>query len=102
MRLTDRQSRAPTLISRLEDPFAGVDFSQLERSLRRPRTLIDFLLTGARLGDDAVSLVPLLSVVLMLLWRGGRQAEPGRCSRELPPAPARAGRRLRQRHRRHR
>ena len=27
------------------DPFAGVDFSQLERSLRRPRTLLDFLLT---------------------------------------------------------
>ena len=28
------------------DPFAGVDFSQLERSLRRPRTLFDFLLTA--------------------------------------------------------
>ena len=28
------------------DPFGGVDFSQLERSLRRPRTLIDFLLTA--------------------------------------------------------
>ena len=28
------------------DPFADVDFSQLERSLRRPRTLLDFLLNA--------------------------------------------------------
>ena len=35
------------------DPFGGVDFSQLERSLRRPRTLIDFLLTATVTGDDA-------------------------------------------------
>ena len=28
------------------DPFADVDFSQLERSLQRPRTLLDFLLNG--------------------------------------------------------
>jgi phosphate transport system permease protein len=53
------------------DPFVGVDFSQLERSLRRPRTLIDFLLNATVAGMTLVSLVPLFSVVLMLLWRGG-------------------------------
>ena len=56
----------------IPDPFAGVDFSQLERSLRRPRTLIDFALNFATTAVTLVALVPLFSVVLMLLWRGGK------------------------------
>ena len=55
------------------DPFGGVDFSQLERSLRRPRTLIDFLLTATVSAMTILCLIPLFSVVLMLLWRGGRK-----------------------------
>ena len=39
-------ARQPSTADDVIDPFAGVDFSQLERSLRRPRTLIDFLLSG--------------------------------------------------------
>jgi phosphate transport system permease protein len=55
------------------DPFAGVDFSQLERSLRRPRTLLDFSLNGLVAAMTIASLVPLFSVILMLFWRGGRR-----------------------------
>src|ERR1700755_3629399 len=72
------------------DPFTGVDFSQLERSLRRPRTLLDFLLTALVSGMTLASLVPLLSVVLMLLWRGGRRLSLAVFT-ELPPVPLEQG-----------
>ena len=74
----------------VEDPFAGVDFSQLERSLRRPRTLIDFILTALVFAMTLLSLVPLLSVVLMLAWRGGRRLSL-QVFTELPPASLEQG-----------
>ena len=74
----------------LDDPFAGVDFSSLERSLRRPRTLVDFALTTLVSGMTLLSLVPLLSVVLMLLWRGGRRLSL-QVFTQLPPAPLEQG-----------
>jgi phosphate transport system permease protein len=74
----------------VDDPFAGVDFSQLERSLRRPRTLLDFTLTTLVSGMTLLSLVPLLSVVLMLLWRGGRRLSL-EVFAQLPPAPLEQG-----------
>jgi phosphate transport system permease protein len=74
----------------IEDPFAGVDFSQLERSLRRPRTLLDFLLTALVSGMTLLSLVPLLSVVLMLVWRGGRRLSL-QVFTQLPPASLEQG-----------
>jgi phosphate transport system permease protein len=79
-----------TQIIEVADPFAGVDFSQLERSLRRPRTLIDFALTTLVSGMTLVALVPLLSVVVMLLWRGGRRLSL-QVFTELPPAPLEQG-----------
>jgi phosphate transport system permease protein len=72
------------------DPFAGVDFSHLERSLRRPRTLTDFLLSLVVTVMTLVSLVPLFSVVLMLLWRGGRKLSVAVFT-QLPPAPLEQG-----------
>jgi phosphate transport system permease protein len=72
------------------DPFAGVDFSQLERSLRRPRTLVDFLLTGLVTAMTLLSLVPLLSVVIMLAWRGGRRLSLALFT-QLPPAALEPG-----------
>jgi phosphate transport system permease protein len=83
-----RTSAAP--ISDIADPFGGVDFSQLERSLRRPRTLVDFCLTGLVAAMTLSALVPLLSVVLMLLWRGGRRLGV-QVFTELPPAPLEQG-----------
>ncbi len=74
----------------IPDPFAGVDFSQLERSLRRPRTLIDFALNFATTAVTLVALVPLFSVVLMLLWRGGKRLG-ATVFTSLPPAPLEQG-----------
>ena len=72
------------------DPFRGVDFADLERSLRRPRTLIDFLLTSVVTAMTVFSLIPLFSVVLMLLWRGGKRLSLATFT-ELPPAPLEQG-----------
>jgi phosphate transport system permease protein len=72
------------------DPFRGVDFSQLERSLRRPRTLIDFLLTATVSTMTILCLIPLFSVVLMLLWRGGRKLSMSVFT-QLPPSALEAG-----------
>jgi len=72
------------------DPFEGVDFSHLERSLRRPRTLTDFVLSATVTGMTLLSLVPLFSVVLMLLWRGGRKLSLAVFT-QLPPAPLEQG-----------
>jgi phosphate transport system permease protein len=74
----------------LLDPFAGVNFSQLERSLRRPRTLMDFLLSGMVTCMTLFALVPLFSVVLMLAWRGGRKLSLTLFT-HLPPAPLEQG-----------
>jgi phosphate transport system permease protein len=72
------------------DPFAGVDFSQLDRSLRRPRTLIDFSLNALVGGMTLLSLIPLFSVILMLVWRGGQKLSLAVFT-ELPPAPLEQG-----------
>ena len=72
------------------DPFAGLDFSQLERSLRRPRTLLDFFLNALVTGMTLASLVPLFSVILMLAWRGGQKLSLAIIT-QLPPAPLEQG-----------
>jgi phosphate transport system permease protein len=72
------------------DPFGDVDFTQLERSLQRPRTLLDFLLSGVVGVMTLLSLVPLFSVILMLFWRGGQRLSLAVFS-QLPPAPLEAG-----------
>jgi len=81
-------STAPAL--EMGDPFAGLDFAQLDRSLRRPRTLIDFLLNMMVSGMTIISLVPLFSVVLMLAWRGGKRLGLAALT-ELPPAALEQG-----------
>jgi phosphate transport system permease protein len=80
----------PPLRQSPPDPFGGVDFSQLERSLRRPRTLIDFLLTAAVSAMTILCLIPLFSVVFMLLWRGGRKLSASVFT-QLPPSALEAG-----------
>ena len=72
------------------DPFSGVDFAELEISLRRPRTLVNVLLTWVVAGMTLVALVPLFSVVWMLLWRGGRKMSLALFT-QLPPAPLEQG-----------
>ena len=68
------------------NPFEGVDFSELDRSLRRPRTLFSVFMSGLVTVTTMVALVPLFSVVLMLLWRGGSKLSLAIFT-QLPPAP---------------
>jgi phosphate transport system permease protein len=72
------------------DPLAGVNFSQLERSLRRPRTFVDFLLNGVVSFMTLSALVPLVSVVWMLAWRGGRRLSAAVFT-QLPPSALEQG-----------
>jgi phosphate transport system permease protein len=72
------------------DPLAGIDFSHLERSLRRPRTLLDYLLNLGTTVVTLIALVPLFSVVWMLVWRGGRRLSVAVLT-SLPPAPLEPG-----------
>jgi len=74
----------------ISNPFEGVDFGQLERSLRRPRTLVDFALNFITTLLTLIALVPLFSVVLMLLWRGGQRLSIAIFT-SLPPAPLEQG-----------
>ena len=72
------------------NPFADVDFADLEKSLRRPRTLVDLLLSNLVSAMTTLALIPLFSVVLMLLWHGGRRLSFDVLT-QLPPAPMAQG-----------
>ncbi|MDR3669252.1 MAG: phosphate ABC transporter permease PstA [Holophaga sp.] len=74
----------------LDNPFVKVDFGQLEHSLRRPRTLMDFLLNGLITVMTLSALVPLFSVVFMLAWRGGHRLSVAVFT-HLPPSAMEAG-----------
>jgi len=71
-------------------PFAGVDMEELERSLKRPRTLADAILSAVATAMTLLALIPLFWVVLMLAWRGGRKLSVALFT-QLPPAPLEAG-----------
>jgi phosphate transport system permease protein len=72
-------------------PSVGkVDLDQLERSLRRPRTLFSFCMSALCALLALLAAVPLLSVLLMLVWRGGARLSPALFT-ELPPAAGMAG-----------
>jgi phosphate transport system permease protein len=68
------------------DPFRDVDFAKLELSLRRPRTFMSMLFTAITTAMTLLALIPLFSVLLMLLWRGGRKLSIAAFT-QLPPAP---------------
>src|SRR5262245_61908696 len=87
--MAQSEAQAPSAVDVL-DPFAGVDFSYLERSLRRPRTLINFLLSAIVTAMTLFSLIPLFSVILMLLWRGGQKLSLAVFT-QLPPAALEQG-----------
>lgn len=72
------------------DPFAGVNLGELERSLRRPRTLFNAILSWIVGGMTVLALVPLFSVVWMLVSHGGERLGLSVFT-ELPPAPLEPG-----------
>src|SRR5215468_2020364 len=85
-------SRTDMTFSSMPDlnPFEGVDFSELDRSLRRPRTLFSVAMSGVVTLMTMLALIPLFSVVLMLLLRGGRKLSLSVFT-QLPPAPLEQG-----------
>lgn len=88
MTMNEQRSRLPP-VDEL-NPFADVDFSELEKSLRRPRTLIDLLMSGLVGIMTLLALIPLFSVVWMLAWRGGQRLNLDVFT-QLPPAPLEEG-----------
>ncbi len=81
---------AAELTPTVADPFAGVDMDKLERSLARPRTLLNLLASMLIAAMSLAALVPLLSVIWMLLSRGGVRLGLESLS-SLPPAALAAG-----------
>jgi phosphate transport system permease protein len=72
------------------DPFAGVDFAELEHSIYRPRTFFSVLLSLIVTAMTLWALVPLFAVLVMLIWRGGKKLSLALFT-ELPPAPLEQG-----------
>jgi phosphate transport system permease protein len=56
-----------------KQPAASIDLGQLEKSLRRPRSALNFLLSGLTACISLMALIPLFSVVFMLVVRGGKK-----------------------------
>jgi phosphate transport system permease protein len=74
----------------VQDPFAGVDFGELELSLYRPRTLFSVVLSWVVGVMTFLALVPLFAVLWMLIWRGGQKLSLALFT-QLPPAPLQPG-----------
>jgi len=72
------------------DPFEGIDLAELERSLLKPRTLMNNLLVALVTIMTLAALVPLFDVVWMLLWKGGSNLTL-KVFTELPPSPLEEG-----------
>jgi phosphate transport system permease protein len=83
-------STEPLPMEQEMNPFADVDFADLEKHLLRPRTLMSGLLSGLVGVMTILALIPLFSVVWMLVWRGGHRLGL-LCFTELPPAALEAG-----------
>ena len=93
--MATRDAAGSPILSSLPDepefnPFAGVDFAELEKSLRRPRTLVNVLLGGLVTCMTLLALIPLFSVLWMLVWRGGKNLSLSVFT-QLPPAPLEQG-----------
>jgi phosphate transport system permease protein len=68
------QTAAPAPVATPQKlPAGGIDLGQLEKSLRRPRSALNFLLSGLTACISLMALIPLFSVVFMLVVRGGKK-----------------------------
>jgi phosphate transport system permease protein len=73
-----------------DTPGGEVDLKRLERSLRRPRTLFSYCMSVVCGSLTLLAAVPLFSVLIMLIWRGGAQFSLALFT-ELPPAAGMEG-----------
>jgi phosphate transport system permease protein len=89
-----KQGEGESLLNRaeasVENPFEGIDFSELELSLYRPRTLFSIILSWVVTGMTFLALIPLFAVLLMLIYRGGKNLSWALFT-QLPPAPLEQG-----------
>jgi phosphate transport system permease protein len=74
----------------LTQAFDDVNLGQLEMSLRSPRTLASAILSGIAIGASVVACVPLVSVLAMLIYRGGSRLS-WEALTSTPPAALAAG-----------
>jgi len=70
--------------------FEDIDLGKLETSLRSPRTLASAVLSAIAIGASILACVPLLSVLTMLLYRGGKRIS-WEALTSTPPAAFAAG-----------
>lgn len=70
--------------------FTDINFTELEKSLLRPRTLLNHLFIAGISVLTFAALVPLFSVVWMLLWKGSHNLSPAVFT-QLPPSPMEEG-----------
>ena len=75
----------PSPAPAVQPPAAGIDLGKLEKSLRRPRTAFNFVMSGLVTLLTVMALVPLFSVVLMLLAKGGKRLSLSLFT-QLPPS----------------
>ncbi len=66
------------------------DSAQLEKSLRRPRTFFSFFFSAVVSVLALLATIPLLSVLWMLIYRGGKQFSVSLFT-QLPPVPLQQG-----------
>lgn len=66
--------------------FGDVDFPSLERSLRHPRTMISTVLSVVTGLASVVACIPLFSVLIMLIWRGGKRLNLAIFTESIPTA----------------
>jgi phosphate transport system permease protein len=71
-------------------PQAEIDIPHLEKTLRSPRTLFSFLMSGLTCVLTVLAMVPLFSVLIMLFWKGGARIGPELFT-QLPPAAGMLG-----------
>ena len=71
-------------------PPVAVDLKLLEKSLRRPRSLFSFGMSVLCGVLAVLASVPLFSVLIMLLWRGGSRLSVALFT-DLPPAAGMIG-----------
>ncbi len=67
-----------------------IDLPRLEKSLRSPRTLFSFCMSGMTGFMTVLALIPLFSVLIMLVFRGGQRLGIALFT-ELPPAAGMVG-----------
>jgi phosphate transport system permease protein len=75
---------------RASQPALEIDLPHLERRLREPRTLFNAFMSWVVGGLTILAMVPLFSVIIMLLWRGGQRLGLALFT-ELPPAAGMVG-----------